>query len=143
MCKEGNVRMHIFRRVGLAGVVVAAFAVWPASAAMAGSSQQVPLAGTSSPETGAFTPSGSGDVTQAEFPTGGNETGPDPYNGTISVSTGTGVGPSVSSGKKAKSNPTFDFGFQGLNHYQQRYSRGGNQFSVEPPDQGMCAGNGV
>jgi hypothetical protein len=29
-----------------------------------------------------------------------------------------------------------------LNHYQQRYSRGGNQFSVEPPDQGMCAGNG-
>jgi hypothetical protein len=48
----------------------------------------------------------------------------------------------VNSGKKAKSNPTFNFGFEGLNHYQQRYSRGGNQFSVEPPDQGMCAGNG-
>jgi hypothetical protein len=46
------------------------------------------------------------------------------------------------SGKKAKSNPQFNSGFQGLNHYQQRYSRGGNQFSVEPPDQGMCAGNG-
>src|SRR5205823_10219395 len=43
---------------------------------------------------------------------------------------------------KAKSNPTFNVGFEGLNHYQQRYSRGGNQFSVEPPDQGMCVGNG-
>ena len=38
--------------------------------------------------------------------------------------------------------PPFNLGFEGLNHYQQRYSRGGNQFSVEPPDQGMCAGNG-
>src|SRR5213078_3772014 len=81
--------------------------------------------------------------TQDEFPTGGeSEQGPDPYNGTISFSTGAGGGPTVSSGKKAKSNPTFNFGFEGLNHYQQRYSRGGNQFSVEPPDQGMCAGNG-
>lgn len=48
----------------------------------------------------------------------------------------------MNSGKKAKSNPTFVTGFEGLNHYQQRYSRGGNQFSVEPPDQGMCVGNG-
>src|SRR5215467_3799597 len=40
------------------------------------------------------------------------------------------------------SNPAFNSGFEGLNHYQQRYSRGGNQFSVEPPDQGMCVGNG-
>jgi len=112
----------------------AAFGLWPASGA---------LAGTGGPQTGDFTPSGAGDVTQAEFPTGDNAAGPDPYNGTISFSTGAGGGgPSVASGKKAKSNPTFDFGFQGLNHYQQRYSRGGNQFSVEPPDQGMCAGSG-
>ena len=33
-------------------------------------------------------------------------------------------------------------GFEGLNHYQNRYARGGNQFSLEPPDQGLCAGNG-
>src|SRR5204862_630316 len=65
-----------------------------------------------------------------------------PYDGTISFSTGAGGGASVNSGKKAKSNPSFNFGFEGLNHYQQRYSRGGNQFSVEPPDQGMCVGNG-
>jgi hypothetical protein len=133
--------MSIFRRVGLAVVVAAALAVWPASSAMAGS-RQVPLSGTGSAQTGGFTPSGPGDVTQAEFATGDNEQGPDPYNGTISFSTGVGSGPSVSAAKKAKSNPAFDFGFEGLNHYQQRYSRGGNQFSVEPPDQGMCVGNG-
>ena len=132
-------RISITRRLGLAGVVVAALTVWPASAAMAGS-PQIPLSGTGSPQTGAFTPSGAG-VTQDEFPTGDdNAQGPDPYNGTISISTGAGNGPSVSSGPKAKSNPVFDFGFTGLNHYQQRYSRGGNQFSVEPPDQGMCVG---
>jgi hypothetical protein len=51
-------------------------------------------------------------------------------------------GVATTTGKRAKSNPQFNFGFEGLNHYQQRYSRGGNQFSVEPPDQGMCAGNG-
>jgi len=27
-------------------------------------------------------------------------------------------------------------------HQQQRLANGGNQFSVEPPDQGMCVGNG-
>src|SRR5436189_3184430 len=59
-----------------------------------------------------------------------------------SLSGGVGHGPSVNSGKKAKSNPTFVTGFEGLNHYQQRYSRGGNQFSLEPPDQGLCVGNG-
>jgi hypothetical protein len=32
--------------------------------------------------------------------------------------------------------------FQGLYHRQQRFANGGNQFSVEPPDQGLCAGNG-
>src|SRR5215469_18392583 len=133
--------MNTLRRLGLAVVVVGAFALWPASSAMAGS-QQVLLSGTGSPQTGDFTPSGPGDVTQAELPAGDDDEGPDPYNGTISFSTGSGGGPSVSSAKKAKSNPVFNFGFEGLNHYQQRYSRGGNQFSVEPPDQGMCVGNG-
>ena len=133
-------RLSIIRRLGLGVVVVGVLAVWPASAAMA-ASPQVPLSGTGSAQTGAFTPSGAG-VTQDEFPAGDNAPGPNPYNGTISFSTAAGGGPSVSSGPKAKSNPVFNFGFQGLNHYQQRYSRGGNQFSVEPPDQGLCVGNG-
>ena len=32
--------------------------------------------------------------------------------------------------------------FDGLNHNDQRFANGGNQFSLEPPDQGLCAGNG-
>src|SRR5206468_12651994 len=66
-----------------------------------------------------------------------------PFNGSISLSdAGAGHDASVNSANRAKSSPTINFGFEGLNHYQQRYSRGGNQFSVEPPDQGMCVGNG-
>src|SRR5262249_52906145 len=74
-----------------------------------------------------------------------DDEGPGPYTGSItnrSLSHGTGNGASVNSGAKAKSSPQFNVGFQGLNHYQQRYSRGGNQFSVEPPAQEMCAGSG-
>ncbi len=32
--------------------------------------------------------------------------------------------------------------FQGLNHFDSRYSGGGNAYSGEPPDQGMCVGGG-
>jgi hypothetical protein len=108
---------------------------------------QIPLAGTSSPQTGEFASSGDTDVTHAEWP--GQVDEPDGSPGPApaivvnrSLSKGAGKGVSVNSGKKAKSNPQFNSGFEGLNHYQQRYSRGGNQFSVEPPDQGMCVGNG-
>ena len=33
--------------------------------------------------------------------------------------------------------------FNGLKHRDQRLANGGNQFSLEPPDQGLCVGNGV
>jgi hypothetical protein len=136
-----SLRLLFALTVGAAAVIM-----FSAASASAGGGSQIPIAGTGSPHTGAFTPSGSSDVTGGEFAGGGgSEEGPDAYGGTIvdrSLSTGGGQGVSVNSGKKAKSNPTFNFGFEGLNHYQQRYSRGGNQFSVEPPDQGMCAGNG-
>jgi hypothetical protein len=32
--------------------------------------------------------------------------------------------------------------FPGINHFENRSARGGNQFSSEPPDQGLCVGNG-
>jgi hypothetical protein len=108
---------------------------------------QVQLSGTSSPQSGEFTSSGDSDVTHAEFAgQGDNEDGsPGPPPGSPvnrSLSNGPGKSASAQSGNKAKSNPQLNFSFAGLNHYQQRYSRGGNQFSVEPPDQGMCVGNG-
>ena len=39
-------------------------------------------------------------------------------------------------------NPQLAQSFDGLNFFDQRYANGGNQFSVEPPDQGLCVGNG-
>jgi len=41
-----------------------------------------------------------------------------------------------------KSNPKLALSFQGISHRDQRLANGGNQFSLEPPDQGLCAGNG-
>jgi hypothetical protein len=136
-------RYSVWSRAFVLVVVFGAMAMLlaPSSSASSGI-QGVALAGTSSPRTGNFTPSGG---TGPEFPGGESEEGPDAYPGTItdrSLSHGHGHGAAVKSGQQASSNPTFNFGFEGLNHYQQRYSRGGNQFSVEPPDQGMCVGNG-
>lgn len=53
-----------------------------------------------------------------------------------------GIGAPTSSGKKAKSNPEVNLSFEGLNHRNQRLAGGGNQFSGEPADQGLCVGNG-
>lgn len=44
--------------------------------------------------------------------------------------------------EKAKSNPEVIGGFDGLNLRQQRLANGGKQFTVEPPDQALCVGNG-
>jgi hypothetical protein len=117
-----------------------------ATGASAAASSLIPRVGTGSPQTGAFTPS-DGRLSEDEFAgEGQDEAGPDAYAGNIvdrSLSAGrAAVGAATTTGKKAKSDPQFNFGFEGLNFYQQRYARGGNQFSLEPPDQGMCAGNG-
>lgn len=42
----------------------------------------------------------------------------------------------------AQPDPQLGVSFDGLNHFQQRFANGGNQFSLEPPDQGLCTGNG-
>ena len=144
-------RKRFAAAMGMLLIVAAALTV-PAGTALAGSpgvATTIGSSGTTSPRTGGFTPSGSGDVTDEEFP--GEEDGADAtgggdgFTGTIvdrSLSHGNGHGVSVNSGKKAKSEPAFENGFEGLNLFQQRYARGGNQFTVEPPDQGLCVGNG-
>ena len=48
-------------------MLVSLIGVIPASA-QSGVSRQIPSAGTTSPQTGDYTPSGDSDVTQAEFP---------------------------------------------------------------------------
>lgn len=132
----------------LAVLALAVCALTASAGTATGASQAgtlIPKAGTGSPQTGSFTPSGEDgffDEELAEDEGADEAEGPDPYDGTISLSEGVGHGASANSAKQAKSNPAFNFGFEGLNFYQQRYARGGNQFSVEPPDQALCAGNG-
>nr|MDQ3007942.1 hypothetical protein [Chloroflexota bacterium] len=58
------------------------------------------------------------------------------------ASLGAGSGSSTSSSAKAKSNPEINLSFEGLNHRDSRLAFGGNQFSGEPADQGICVGNG-
>ncbi len=50
--------------------------------------------------------------------------------------------PIVQSSAVTASNPGLALSFDGLNHRNQRIANGGNQWSVEPPDQGLCVGNG-
>lgn len=71
---------------------------------------------------------------------GGGEDG----SGTNRTLPGTvkGNGHAITSSNKAKSNPELGTDWQALNFHDQRFANGGNQFSVEPPDQGLCAGNG-
>ena len=50
--------------------------------------------------------------------------------------------PTVTPRSVAGSNPGLDRSFEGLNFFDQRFANNGNQFSIEPPDQGLCVGNG-
>jgi hypothetical protein len=51
-------------------------------------------------------------------------------------------GVAAAASKNAKSNPQLGVHFNGLNHRDQRLANGGNQFSLEPPDQALCVGGG-
>ena len=123
-----------------------------ALAAGSGLTRLISSAGTSSPRTGGFVAAGDG-LGSPEFPSQlDSQAGPGAYNGIIDRSLSTddkgassdhGNGTNPTSGERSRSdNPTLLGGFEGLNLFQQRYARGGNQFTLEPPDQGLCVGNG-
>jgi hypothetical protein len=50
--------------------------------------------------------------------------------------------PVVPSSAVTTTNPGLGVSVDGLNHRDQRLANGGNQFSLEPPDQALCVGNG-
>ena len=58
------------------------------------------------------------------------------------IASGHGSGMHAEGRRKAKLNPEIRFSITGLNFHDQRFANGGNQFSIEPPDQGLCVGNG-
>src|SRR3954452_13984326 len=135
-----SIAMLIAASVGAPAVTLAK------SPGFSGDVRTVTNGGTIDPTLGNFTPSGEHDVTTSEFPGAEDEDGGDvDFDGNItdrSLSNGHGQGASINSGQKPKSNPSFVTGFDGLNLFDQRYARGGNQFTVEPPDQALCVGNG-
>ena len=59
-----------------------------------------------------------------------------------SIARAKGKGEDEDDHERAMSDPKLALSFDGLNFRQQRLANGGNQFSVEPPDQGLCVGNG-
>jgi hypothetical protein len=120
--------------------LIAASAATPAIAG-SGVTRQIALAGTGSFVTGEAPNDG---ATGPEFPAMEDESEIPDFNGVIpaSITRGNGSAAAAATGKRSKSNPQVNTSFEGLNHFQQRYSRSGNQFSVEPPDQGLCVGNG-
>jgi len=73
-----------------------------------------------------------------------NGAGDDDFGGVNRTLPGavTGHGKPVKAHAKPKSNPALGTHFEGLNFNNQRFANGGNQFSIEPPDQGLCVGNG-
>lgn len=74
-----------------------------------------------------------------------DSSGSEDSGGTVvnrTVANGPGAGINVRGGRTAKSNPQLTFSIDGLSFHDQRFANSGNQFSVEPPDQGLCAGNG-
>lgn len=126
------------------------------SVVFAGVSVRAPLAHA---DTGSFTrdisiagvssfnsaPSSVSDPVFPEIAGVDGDQGEAPFGGAIvdrSQDQGPSQGVSAASSQKAKSNPELETSFDGLNHLQQRQANGGNQFSVEPPDQGLCAGHG-
>jgi len=64
--------------------------------------------------------------------------------GTVSPPSGGGTAtvPSPRTTRVVSAGRSLVTSFQGLNHYDQRTANGGNQFSLEPPDQGLCVGGG-
>jgi hypothetical protein len=73
--------------------------------------------------------------------TGGGEDGTTAINRTLPGAV-TGHGRVINPSAMPKSNPALVTSFSGLNLFDQRFANQGNQFTVEPPDQALCAGNG-
>jgi hypothetical protein len=134
-------------RVGVSAVLVLvvalavlAFTVSPAGAA---GNRQIPSGGTTQIVGGAL---GTDAIQSPEFPKLETEAGTPvvnrPRHGKKIFPKKPLDAPKVGSAGVAGSNPELALGFNGLNFRDQRLANGGNQFSLEPPDQALCVANG-
>jgi hypothetical protein len=139
-----------FSTASIAALCFAALTCVVASSASAGSASarisRVPLSGTGAPKIRTYIPPSNSDFSQQEFqPQLDSPASPGTYQGVIvnrSLSDSSGRGVSERSHGELDEDREFGTGFEGLNFFNQRYANGGNQFSLEPPDQGLCVGNG-
>ena len=132
-------------------LLISALGVASASAAAPAPSMEVRQASKGSslaPHTGAFTQWVPGTGNTKELPPGSRDSkGPSGKpnlgaNRSLSLGKSGPNGAAANSSALLSADPKLKTSFDGLNLFQQRYARGGNQFSTEPPDQGLCAGNG-
>jgi hypothetical protein len=125
------------------GSVTAGAARGGASTAHAsGTTRQISVSGT----TRLNSPSSSGTATGTENPelVNTSETDGSPISDRSNSGRGGGtpVGAITQPKPVTTSNPGLLASFQGLNHFQNRFGAdNGHQFSLEPPDQGMCVGS--
>lgn len=116
-----------------------------ARAAATATAVQLTDGGTVTPPAGGLTDIS---LTNSEIPSDGADAGD--TGGSFSGQVNRTLGPSKGHGSvgvgasMAKSNPNFVKSFDGLNLFDERYSgpAGQHNFQFEPPDQGLCAGNG-
>ena len=139
-----------FSAASIAALCSATLTCVLASSATAGSASstisKVPLSRTGAPKIRTYIPPSNSDFAQPEFqPQLDSVASPGTYQGVIvnrSLSDSSGEGVSERSHAETGAQREFGTGFEGLNLFNQRYANGGNQFSVEPPDQALCVGNG-
>jgi hypothetical protein len=164
-------RRNLMRIPAIAVVLVAAGVAAPASAATPAAAapfvRTIQLAGTVANQP---RPAGSGDLAalNTEIP---KAFGPEAHEGadaaapalTAPSAKGAGVNRSMvrrpgalaagragedtaatvlNNGVIVRNGPQVQNSFDGINHRDQRTANGGNQFSLEPPDQGLCVGAG-
>lgn len=146
-------RHRLVTRVAVLAVLASAISVAPAgvSAATGGTTRQIAASGLTS-----FGPGGTqtdNGIQQPELGPGLGDGASTPgfsrsngVNRSRSIERGapqvTGVPVTAGQGVSSSGPLQVLTSFNGLNHRNQRLANGGNQFSLEPPDQGLCVGNG-
>jgi hypothetical protein len=141
--------------LALAGLPLVGVGAQVAQAAPPSGSRDIPSSGSGGFQTVA---QGTGAFQPPEFPSpfgpeaAGVTPGPPLAPGSASpvnrsLSSPSDQGEEVSSAAVARAGEataaaTLGVSFHGLDHFDQRTANGGNQFSLEPPDQGLCVGNG-
>jgi hypothetical protein len=141
-------RSRVLIWVAAGSVVVAGFAAVPAAASSgsgASNTREISASGTSSFRASVLGDAGfqSPEIAAGPVDSGSGSSGPASVPVDRSQTAGKGgEGGGASESKKDGSNTQLLTSFDGLNFRAQRTANGGNQFSVEPPDQGLCTGNG-